>query len=231
MSERNFGLAALDMAGTTVQDHGLVYSTLRSVVEQETGKGISDEVFAPWTGTGKRQAIVGLLTAATGSAPAAVVDRAYARFSDRLAAAYLANPPVEIPGTTTALVKLRESGVKVVLQTGYSRDIAESILAAVGWTIGGPVIDGLVASDEVPASRPAPYLIFRAMELAGVWDTKQVLVAGDTPNDLGAGINAGVGFVVGVLSGAHSADTLGRLRHTHLLPSVAQLPELLQIAP
>lgn len=227
MSQPAFSLAALDMAGTTVQDHGLVYSTLRSVVEAEVEQAISDEVFAPWTGTGKYQAIVGLITAVTGTAPQEVVDRAYTAFGEQLSAAYLATPPVEIPGATQALVALREAGVTVVLQTGYSRDIAESILAAVGWTVGGTVIDALVASDEVPASRPAPYLIHRAMELSGVWDVKQVLVAGDTPNDLGAGINAGAGYVVGVLSGAHSADALGRLRHTHLLPSVADLPVLL----
>jgi hypothetical protein len=35
--------------------------------------------------------------------------------------------------------------------------------------------------------------------------------------------------VIGVLSGAHDVETLGRSPHTHLLPSIADLPRLLEI--
>jgi phosphoglycolate phosphatase-like HAD superfamily hydrolase len=65
------------------------------------------------------------------------------------------------------------------------------------------------------------------MEATGVTSTKHVLAAGDTPNDLAAGVNAGARLVVGVLTGSSDATTLGRERHTHLLPGVAQLPEIL----
>lgn len=44
---------------------------------------------------------------------------------------------------------------------------------------------------------------------------------------LAAGMNAGAGFVVGVLTGSFDATALGRERHTHLLPGVASLPEIL----
>ena len=47
--------------------------------------------------------------------------------------------------------------------------------------------------------------------------------------DLQAGSNAGAGWVIGVLSGAHDAETLGKTPHTHLLPSFADLPGLLGI--
>ena len=39
--------------------------------------------------------------------------------------------------------------------------------------------------------------------------------------------NAGCGGVIGVLSGAMTAEVLGRHQHTHLIPSVADLPDLL----
>nr|WP_083977249.1 HAD family hydrolase [Herbidospora sakaeratensis] len=139
-----------------------------------------------------------------------------------MTAAYAATPPTAIPGAAEAIGELRAAGVKVVLQTGYSRDIAESILDALGWTVGQHV-DGLVADDDVPLSRPAP---FRAVERARVSEVGRVLVAGDTPNDLAAGRNAGAGFVVGVLTGAATAAELGGHRHTHLLRSVADLPSL-----
>lgn len=223
---RAFDLAALDMAGTTVQEHGAVYAALRRAVEAQTGAAIPSEVFSRWTGTSKYEAVIGLLTALTGGAETADVDRIYADFSERLARAYRETPPTPLPGVAAAIAALRSAGALVVLQTGYSRDVAESILAAMGWTIGGTV-DGLVASDEVAASRPAPFLIFRAMELVGVTSVDRVLVAGDTANDLGAGTNAGARFVVGVLTGAYPAAELGRHRHTHLLDSAADLPTLL----
>jgi phosphoglycolate phosphatase-like HAD superfamily hydrolase len=76
-------------------------------------------------------------------------------------------------------------------------------------------------------SRPSPYLIFRAMELAGVQNVDAVLVGGDTPNDLRAGTNAGARYVVGVLTGAHDAAALRPEPHTHILESAAKIPELL----
>ncbi|POM23391.1 Phosphonoacetaldehyde hydrolase [Actinomadura rubteroloni] len=222
----SFDLAALDMAGTTVQEGGAVYAALEQAVAGHAGRPVPAAALRRWTGTDKREAAAGLLTELTGAAPAADVDAVYADFAGRLGEAYATVPPVPLPGVADAIAALRAAGVKVVLQTGYARDIAESILAAMDWTVGGTV-DGLVTSDEVPAGRPAPYLIFRAMELAGVTSVDRVLVAGDTPNDLAAGRNAGARFVVGVLSGAGSAADLGAERHTHLLPSAARLPALL----
>ncbi len=51
---------------------------------------------------------------------------------------------------------------------------------------------------------------------------------GDTVLDLKAGINAGVGGVIGVLSGSHGPAKLGCTAHTHIISSVADLPGLLK---
>jgi len=87
-------------------------------------------------------------------------------------------------------------------------------------------VDAVVCSDEVARGRPAPYMIFRAMEATGIVDVDRVLVAGDTVRDLEAGVGAGARAVVGVLTGSTDATTLGRVRHTHILASVAELPAL-----
>jgi phosphoglycolate phosphatase-like HAD superfamily hydrolase len=71
-------------------------------------------------------------------------------------------------------------------------------------------------------------MIFRAMEATGVFAVSQVINVGDTPLDLQAGSNAGVRGVVGVLTGMHSLERLRREPHTHILPSVAALPELVE---
>jgi phosphonatase-like hydrolase len=216
-------LLSLDMAGTTIAEGGIVYDVLQAAIEDGTGVSIPPDVLDRWTGTDKREAIVGLLAELGVTADA---DALYADFSDRLDAAYATASVSLVPGVREAIARLRARGVKVALQTGYTRAVAEGLLDSVDWQVGRDV-DALATSDEVPASRPAPFMIFRNMSDTGVADVRRVLVAGDTTNDLDAGLNAGARMVVGVLSGASSAATLGRHPHTHLLGSVADIPQVL----
>jgi phosphonatase-like hydrolase len=220
-------LVSLDMAGTTIAEQGTVYAVLRSTVENATGRAIGDELLSKWGGTSKHAAIGGLLDEL--GEDTSRQDELFEVFRATLRETYLKDQPTIIPGVREAVASLRAAGVKIALQTGYSRDVAELLLEIVGWTVGGADadVDALVTSDEVPASRPAPFLVFRGMELTGVASVDEVLVAGDTANDLGAGIAAGTRYVVGVLTGAYTAEKLGRHRHTHLLPSVADIPALL----
>lgn len=220
-------LVSLDMAGTTIAEAGTVYAVLRSTVESATGKKIDDATLSKWGGTSKHAAIGGLLAELGEGTDAARQDALFDEFRSTLTATYLADKPTLLPGVREAVAELRAAGVKVALQTGYSRDVAELLLSIVGWSVGDDV-DALVTSDEVPASRPAPFLIYRGMEATGVTSAAEVLVAGDTANDLGAGVAAGVRYVVGVLTGAYTAVQLGRYRHTHLLESVADIPALLR---
>ncbi len=56
-------------------------------------------------------------------------------------------------------------------------------------------------------------------------NTRLVAAVGDTANDRKAAERAGVGWNI-VLSGAHDRTTLAAEPHTHLLASVADLPDL-----
>lgn len=217
-------LASLDMAGTTIDEGGAVYAVLRDAIERDTGRDVPDDLLSRWSGTDKREAIVGILTAL--GEDLARTDRLFAAFSDDLTAAYESEPPVLLPGIAETVEQLRAQGVQVALQTGYRLEVAQALLDVVGWRVGRDV-DALVTAEDVPASRPAPYLVFRTMERTGVLDVREVLVAGDTVNDVTAGTRAGARFVVGVLTGAHTVAELGTARHTHLLSSVADVPELL----
>ena len=219
-------LVALDIAGTTIEEHGDVYAALREAVEAE-GADVADALLQQWMGTDKREAIAALVEAGGGrTLDAAGVEQAYARFRSRLQDRYREHPPVPIPGVPDALAELQAGGVRVALTTGFARDVAEPLVASVGWEVGGGLVDALVCVDEVAAGRPAPYLVFRAMERTGVRDVRRVLVAGDTLADLQAGTNAGVGAVVGVATGALDLADLGAERHTHLLAGVADIPAL-----
>lgn len=230
MSIRTFDLAALDMAGTTVDEGGLVYEVLDQTVSAATGRPVPSALLAQWKGTSKREAIAGLLTGLGEPAEDSDVDAVFADFTTRLTIAYRETPPKPMAGIPETFVTLRQAGVKIALQTGYSTDIAAAILEGLEWTVGdGPddTVDALITSDLVPASRPAPYLIFRCMEATGVTDVRRVLVAGDTPSDVLAGHNAAAGFVVGVLTGSFGAEILESQPLTHLLPSLAGVTGLL----
>jgi phosphonatase-like hydrolase len=216
-------LLSLDIAGTTVDEGGTVYRVLRESIETGIDAVVPDDVLSSWSGTSKYEAMRGIL-AAMGEDEARA-DVIYPDFERELEAAYAAAPPTLIPGVREACAALRARGVQIALQTGYARDVAESLLDTVGWTVGDD-LDALVTSNEVTASRPAPYLVFGTMAATGVRNVAEVLVAGDTANDLLAGTAAGAGYVVGVLTGAHGVAELGRIRHTHLLESVAEIPDL-----
>ncbi len=217
-------LVALDMAGTTIDDHGLVYDALRDCVT-ETGATVDPDDLQAWMGTDKLTAIGALLPLGGGDASGA--PAAFERFRVILADSYRADPPVALPGVGEALRFLRELGVRIALTTGFSDDVAYPILDAVGWTVGLQ-LDAVVTTSDVTAGRPAPYLIHHAMERTGVADVRAVLAAGDTAVDLRAARNAGV-VAVGVLSGALDRDELEKHPHDHILDSVVDLLDLPEV--
>ena len=58
--------------------------------------------------------------------------------------------------------------------------------------------------------------------------TSQVLAVGDTPLDLQAANNGGMGAAIGVYSGAATEERLRKERNSGVLPSVAELPGLIR---
>jgi phosphonatase-like hydrolase len=222
-------LAVFDIAGTTVEEHGMVYVALREAVEA-AGATPTEADIERWMGADKRAAIRALLAdgstfpgIAAAAIDTAVVERVFNDFRDRLDAAYQRRPPSPIPGVVEAFGTLRAHGIRIALTTGFDRSVVGPLLASLGWD---GLLDAVVTADDVPAGRPAPYMIFRAMELTGVTSVSRVLVAGDTPRDLQAGMNAGARVVAGVVTGDVPATVLGATPHTHLLSSVAAIPAL-----
>lgn len=216
-------LAAFDIAGTTVDDHGAVYVALRRAVE-EAGAPVADADLQRWMGTDKIEAITALLRLGGVTPEPALVAERFDRFRALLAEAYRAEPPVALPGVVAAIDALRAAGVKVALTTGFSDDVVEPLLAALGWTVGPDgQLDAVVTTSDVPAGRPAPYMIHLAMQRTGATDVRQVLAAGDTVVDLEAARNAGA-IAVGVLTGQTPREALEAADHDAVLASVADIP-------
>src|SRR5260370_41406486 len=109
--------------------------------------------------------------------------------------------------------------------TGFAKPLWTAILARLGWQ---HYFAASITSDDIVDGRPAPYMLFRAMESAKVNETAQVMAVGDTPLDLQAANNGGLGAAIGVWSGAATEDRLRKERNSGVLPSVAALPDLIR---
>jgi phosphonatase-like hydrolase len=216
-------LLVTDFAGSTMRDDGTVLAAYR-VALTEFGIPFSEEDLAARRGASKR-AVFRELSARV-SAPNdvnGVAEQALKRFEQALRNEYETGAVAEVPGAKDALTSLKRAGVKLALTTGFDRGLLDMLVGRLAWR---DLFDLTLASSDVPVGRPAPFLIYRAMIELNVGDARQVAVLGDTPLDLQSGMNAQAGWVIGVLSGAHSIETLGATPHTHLLPSVADLPRL-----
>ena len=214
-------LVVLDLVGTTVQADDAVPRAFADVVAAE-GLTLTAAQIQAVRGATKRLALAQLLP--DGPGHALRVDRAYARFQARLRAAYTPETVRPVAGAADVVARLRAAGVRVALNTGFDRVLTVHRLDALRWR---EVADVVVCGDEVAAGRPAPDLIQRAMAATGVRAPDRVANVGDTALDLQAGANAGVGWNIGVWSGAHDRATLEAAPHTHLCASVADLPALL----
>jgi len=224
-------LAVLDMTGTTIEDKGQVLDSFTAAL-RENEIAVTPDELRQWRGASKREVLRFFIEQQFGrddlSANAKCLERTYACFRRLLEARFANEPPRPMNGVESALVKLRERGIKIALTTGFHRKVTDAILRAIGWQEG--VIDASVSSDDVAQGRPAPFMIFRAMEATGIIDVCRVINVGDTALDMQAGTNAGVRGVVGVLSGAHDEEQLRQWKPTHIIQNVAALPTLVDNA-
>lgn len=225
MSRASIRLVIFDLTGTTVRDEGVVVAAYRAAF-REHGLPFEEGEITAWRGASKLEVFRHFTRKAGAPEPETLALEAYATFQKALADQYASGSLEPIEGAEAALRWLRAQGILCAINTGLDAPIVEVILRRLGWA--EDIFDCVITGDEVPAGRPAPFMIFRAMERLGIPDPRDVLVVGDTALDLQAGVNAGAGGVVGVLTGAHGIEILGATRHTHILPSVAALPDLLE---
>ena len=217
-------LVIFDMAGTTVEDNDEVLAAFMAAVN-EHGLDASEEEVNARMGGSKVEVFRYFVGRQYGAGNEKRVDAVYSSFKGALEQGYQKNGVKAIAGVEDTFDELTRRGIKIATTTGFYRKVTEVILNSLGWD--EKVLDVSICADDVPTGRPAPYMIFKAMEAAGVQDVNKVIKLGDTPFDMLAGSRAGLRGVVGVLSGSHTALSLGSVKHTHIIESAADLPALL----
>jgi phosphoglycolate phosphatase len=212
-------LVIFDMAGTTVDDRvDGVPLVLRSYDDafRSCGVEVPMEVLNEQRGRDKRTVI--------GELGGGDAEEIYSRFN----AALLANADRvrEVPGASEVFRFLRRHGVRVALNTGFPREVAEVIIDHLAWE-GAGLIDSWTCSEEVGRSRPDPAMIHALMSGLGVTDPSAVMKVDDTATGIEEGLNAGA-VTIGVLTGTQRRERLLRARPHGILESVMELPSYLR---
>lgn len=222
-------LIVFDMAGTTVKDNDNVHTALQKAFDIE-GIPVSRNEVNDVMGYPKPVAIRDLLKLRGYPNPEEpFVQQIFKNFQEEMVNFYAHDPQVrEIEGVSKLFALLRKHQIKVGIDTGFDRRIADTILKRLGWQEKG-LIDVSITSDEVPRGRPYPDMIFRAMELTDVSFSEQVAKVGDTASDLQQGTAARCKYVVGVTTGAFTREALAREPHTHIIDQLSDLLPILKI--
>lgn len=194
----SIALVVFDWAGTTIDFGSLAPTAAFKSVFAEHGVEVTDaEARAPM-GLNKRQHLVTMLNQPRVDAlwksvhgrawNEADVDQMYHEFMP-LQMKTIALHSELVPGLIGAVSELRAMGCKIAGTTGYFREAAETVAKQAATEGFQPDVN--VCADDTAQGRPAPWMIYRAMEQTGVYPPSNVLNLGDTIADIQAGVNAG----------------------------------------
>ncbi|MEZ5103340.1 MAG: HAD hydrolase-like protein [Draconibacterium sp.] len=233
-------MVVFDMAGTTVKDENEVEKCFVEAAES-TGLKYTVEEIVSMMGWSKRLVFETLwrknLQGAEESVIQEKVNISYQKFKEVLEHHYRTQPVLPADGAMELFAVLKSAGIKIVTTTGFYREVTDIILARLGWDKGldenyignaDSIIDLSLSSDMVKNGRPAPDMIFKAMEIFAITDPKQVIKIGDTPSDLQAGKNANCLYSLGVTNGTHTRAQLEQYENDGLLASLNELKKYLE---
>lgn len=216
-------LVVFDMAGTTVKDKNYVGIAFQHAM-QSSGYDMPVEKVNPYMGYEKPVAIRLMLDQVEpekDKISEGLITAIHQQFVDRMIDFYThTNEIAALPDVEDTFRKLRTEGIKIALNTGFSRKIANVIIDRLGWAES---IDCLVASDEVPNGRPYPDMIRKIMKDLNIETADQIVKVGDTEVDINEGINAGCQFVVGITTGSFTREQLLPYQPTHIIDNMSEI--------
>lgn len=203
-----------DMAGTTVNENGLVYKTLKNVI-RDAGFFVDDNEFHKFHGQKKYDVINSHTKDDIHSM------QLFHKFEKQLKEEYFDNDQVEVmPHTFETFDKIKNNGDLVCLNTSYPRDIATRLIYKLNLNDG---IDDYVCSDDVPKGRPYPYMINYLADKYNIENCFDVTKVGDTVIDIVEGKSAGTGEQIAVLTGADNRETLEKAKPTRIIETLKDL--------
>ena len=215
-------MIVFDMAGTTVDEDNVVYKTLQDAIVHYSYPVSLDQVLEFGAGKEKLQAIIDILVNTGFEVSPENIDLIFAYFIDKLAKNYDTLDVKPLPDVERTFKHLKERNIKVVLNTGYNRKTAESLIVKLGWEESNQ-FDLLITASDVDNNRPWPDMILLAMSKLNILDPKKVLKVGDSTVDIQEGQNAECLLSIGITSGAHTREQLREADPDFIINNVSEL--------
>jgi phosphoglycolate phosphatase len=217
-------MVAFDVAGTVLNDDGLVISAFKKAFEA-TQPDLWPTHGVEWTQYAldtMGQSKIDVFTKLLGDVEKA--HQANVAFEESYVQEIAEVGAVPIVGAEDIFKYLRSRGVAVALTTGFSRSTLDRLLIELGWK---DLIDLSITPSEAGRGRPHPDMLNMAVEVLGITKPEHVIVLGDTASDMQAAVAFGAGQAIGVLTGAHDKHTLHDAGATSVINSVADLKSLI----
>jgi len=215
-----------DMAGTTVNEDNIVYKTLQAALNHFNVPVDLNHVLLHGAGKEKFQAIKDIISNSPYTLDETGQLEAFNYFLAQLDIAYLNFDVTPMPGAEQVFAALKQSGIKVVLNTGYNRATAENLLGKLGWAEGYQ-IDLLVTASDVLHNRPMPDMILYAKNKLQIVNTNQMVKIGDSCIDIEEGKNAGCSLNIGITTGAQTETQLMEAKPDYIVHSLTALLDIL----
>lgn len=215
-------MIVFDMAGTTIDEDNIVYKTLHRSIKDEGVNVTLDDVLTYGAGKEKFNAIQDIVNYFGTKEQEALATKIFESFLINLKLAYSNAEVKSMKYAEEVLVKLRSENILVVLNTGYDRTTAVSLLDKIEWKQSYHY-DLLVTATDVSNSRPEPDMITYAMNLFSIENPKLVIKVGDSKIDIEEGQNANCIYSIGVTTGAHTSTQLAEANPDFIINSLAEL--------
>lgn len=220
-------LVVFDIAGTTLTDDGFVANAFKNAFVKN-GYPISIQDTHPYMGVKKIVAVRMMLEELGAKFNDDQVENIHEDFVNAMIDFYEYDPSVKPFNDTEAVFELlKEKGMRISLNTGFPKVIADTIVKRFQW-MDRNLVDDYIASDEVENGRPASLMIEQLMYRAGIDDPMLVAKVGDTTVDIEEGQKAGCYYVIAVTTGSGTKEELLDLGPTHLIDSLSELITILK---
>lgn len=221
-------MVVFDMAGTTVNENNIVYKTLRNAINTVGGYELTlTEVLAHGAGKEKLQAIKTALKNSLNLVDDELAQRMFTLFLAELEHAYEVEEIYPNANAEELFAILKDHDILRVLNTGYDRKTAESLLEKLNWKVGKE-IDALITASDVPRNRPYPDMIERAMQQFEIADPGAVVKIGDSIIDIQEGQQAGCGLSIGITTGAHNMAQLKSANPDYVINDLLEIVPIIE---
>ncbi len=213
-------LICFDMAGTTVNDHGLVLEAFRRTIDELGVAGDdaarAEDYVIETMGQSKIEVFSELFDERAHDANDAF-ERHFVTAANEVGVS-------EVPGARETVETLKSRGFSVARSPpDFLPSTREALIEILGWS----ELFGLrVSPADAGRGRPAPDMVLMCALKSRVSAVQTIMVVGDTSSDMQAGRRAGVGQCIGVLTGTDDQSRLLSSGADVVIESVVDLSRL-----